>query len=644
MIAQRITISFVPTPIAQRLIFLEWPTETALRFLLTGADVLQQYPPVGLPFTLVNNYGPTECTVVALSGAVTPHQKPAALPPVGRPISNTRIYLLDENLQPVPTGSIGELHIAGAGVGRGYLNDPELTREKFMPNPFDKNPDARLYKTGDLARTLPDGSFEFLGRTDDQIKIRGYRIEPNEVCAALCKHEAIQAGIVVPIKDPSGNHFLAAYIVLKQSADVNAGKLRRHLQSQLPDYMIPNAFIVLDSFPLATNGKVDRAALPTPDSTNSLRNGHTSSGPTRTEEMLMPIVSALLKVEPINPNDNFFLLDGLSKLTPLAQVMVKQMLFLDPPSHSRIRGLAACAFTPARVSALRNHIQELADNLLDKVAPNGRMDVLSDFADPLPAIVTSELFGVSTEFAMQLKTWSAKFAETLGNFQHNPDRIPSMLETIENLTQFFRKAVEEQKRNPCPGLVHSLVRAELEGDRLTEEEIIANCIITLVDGLETTTNLIGNGILTLLRHPEEMRRLRSDPGLIVSAVEELLRYESPSQHTARLAPADVELGGKKIRKRQAVIAVMGAGNRDPERFPDSNRLDLAGQDNRHLAFGWAAHFCFGAPLARIEGQTAISTLLKRFPGIALESAPIVWRENLGLRGLKALHVNLATNC
>jgi cytochrome P450 len=335
---------------------------------------------------------------------------------------------------------------------------------------------------------------------------------------------------------------------------------------------------------------------------------------------------------------------GLSKLTPLARVMVKQMLFLDPPSHSRIRGLAACAFTPARVSALRNRIQELADNLLDKVAPNGRMDVLSDFAEPLPAIVTSELFGVSTEFAMQLKTWSAKFAEMLGNFQHNPDRIPSMLETIENLTQFFRKAVEEQKRNPCPGLVHSLVGAELEGDRLTEEEIIANCIITLVGGLETTTNLIGNGILTLLRHPEEMRRLRSDPGLIVSAVEELLRYESPSQHTARLAPADVELGGKKIRKRQAVIAVMGAGNRDPERFPDPNRLDLARQDNRHLAFGWAAHFCFGAPLARIEGQTAISTLLKRFPGIALESAPIVWRENLGLRGLKALHVNLATNC
>jgi pimeloyl-[acyl-carrier protein] synthase len=330
---------------------------------------------------------------------------------------------------------------------------------------------------------------------------------------------------------------------------------------------------------------------------------------------------------------------GLSKLTPLARVMVKQMLFLDPPSHSRIRGLAACAFTPARVSALRNRIQLLADKMLDAVAPNGRMDVLADFAEPLPAIVTSELFGVSTEFALQLKVWSAKFAEMLGNFQHNPDRIPSMLDTIENLTEFFRKAVEEQKKKPCPGLVHSLVKAEVEGDRLTEEEIIANCIITLVGGLETTTNLIGNGILTLLRHPDEMRRLRNDPSLIVSTVEELLRYESPSQHTARLAPADVTLGGKNIRKRQAVIAVMGAGNRDPDRFPDPNRLDLARQNNRHLAFGWAAHFCFGAPLARIEGQIAIDSLLKRFPDFALEPGPIVWRENLGLRGLKALNIS-----
>ena len=331
---------------------------------------------------------------------------------------------------------------------------------------------------------------------------------------------------------------------------------------------------------------------------------------------------------------------GLEALTPLARVMVQQMLFLDPPSHSRIRGLAACAFTPARVSALKDRIQQLADKLLDAAAAKGSMDVLADFAEPLPAIVTSELFGVPSEFALQLKTWSARFAEMLGNFQHNPDRIPAMLDTIENLVAFFRTAIEDQKKKPRPGLVHSLVNAELEGDRLTQEEVVANCIITLVGGLETTTNLIGNGILTLLRHPDESRQLRNDPSLIVSAVEELLRYESPSQHTARLAPDDLVLGGKKIQKRQAVIAVMGAGNHDPERFPNPHRLDLTRQDNRHLAFGWGAHFCFGAPLARMEGQIAISSLLRRFPGMELSPGPIVWRENLGLRGLKSLGVQL----
>src|ERR1700730_1030586 len=273
MLAQRITLSFVPTPIAQRLLFLDWPTETPLRFLLTGADVLQQYPPAGLPFTLVNNYGPTECSVVALSGAVTPHNRPAALPSLGRPISNTQIFLLDEDLQTVPAGSVGELHIAGAGVGRGYLHDPELTREKFISNPFDKDPDSRLYKTGDLARALRDGSFEFVGRTDDQVKIRGYRIEPNEVSSVLCKHESVQSGIVVPVKEASGSQFLAAYMALQLRTEVDTGTLRKHLQTHLPDYMVPNAFVVLDSFPLTTNGKVDRAALPLPDSTNSLKNG-----------------------------------------------------------------------------------------------------------------------------------------------------------------------------------------------------------------------------------------------------------------------------------------------------------------------------------------------------------------------------------
>ena len=177
-----------------------------------------------------------------------------------------------------------------------------------------------------------------------------------------------------------------------------------------------------------------------------------------------------------------------------------------------------------------------------------------------------------------------------------------------------------------------------DGDRLTEDEIIANCIITMVGGQETTTNLIGNGVLTLLRHPDQLEKLRRDSAHIQSAVEELLRYESPSQHTARLAPEDVQLGGKLIRERQAVIASMGAANRDPARFPEPDTLDISRSDNRHLAFGWASHFCFGAPLARIEGQIAFEALLRRFPDLQLRPGPLEWRPNLGLRGLSALPV------
>ena len=162
----------------------------------------------------------------------------------------------------------------------------------------------------------------------------------------------------------------------------------------------------------------------------------------------------------------------------------------------------------------------------------------------------------------------------------------------------------------------------------------------MVGGQETTTNLIGNGVLTLLRNPEEMERLRNDLSLIPSAVEEMLRYESPSQHTARMCPSDREMGGKKIQKRQAVIAVMAAANRDPERFPDPDRFDITRKDNRHLAFGYAAHFCFGAPLARVEGQVVLEAFLRRFPKIALGPEPLEWRSNLGLRGLKALKVKV----
>jgi cytochrome P450 len=329
---------------------------------------------------------------------------------------------------------------------------------------------------------------------------------------------------------------------------------------------------------------------------------------------------------------------GLENFTPVAQVMVKQMLFMDAPAHTRLRGLASYAFTPGRVAFLRAYIQQVMDQLLDRVQASGRMDVIADIAAPLPAIVTAKMLGVPAEDHVQLKDWSADFAQMLGNFQHNPDHIPAALKAVDGMTGYFRQAVRDTQRHPREGLIHSFLTAEVDGDRFTEEEIIANVIVTMVGGQETTTNLIGNGMVSLLRNREQLAKLRAYPTLVPSAVEELLRYESPSQQTARLAPHDAELGGKLIRKRQAVIAVMAAGNRDPERFPEPDRLDIERQDNRHLAFGYAAHFCFGAPLARIEGQVAIEALTSRLPNLELEPGPLVWRENLGLRGLKALPV------
>ncbi len=330
---------------------------------------------------------------------------------------------------------------------------------------------------------------------------------------------------------------------------------------------------------------------------------------------------------------------GMGEIAPIAAVMVKQMLFLDPPEHGRVRRLASVAFTPRRVGVLREHIRQIAGTLVDNLADKPRFDLMAELANPLPAIVTAEMLGVPVSDHELLKGWSQDFAEMLGNFQHNPGRVKKTLQSVEAMVVYFHAAIIREASHPTEGLINALVTAEVDGDRLSEEEVVANVIITMVGGQETTTNLIGNGVLTLLRQPDQLERLRSDPTLLVNAVEELLRFESPSQQTARLAPARAILGGTRIPEGDAVIAVMGAANRDPERFSDPDHLDLGREDNRHLAFGWAAHFCFGAPLARMEGQIAFETLLARFPKIALApDEAIEWRPNLGLRGLTGLQV------
>ena len=338
------------------------------------------------------------------------------------------------------------------------------------------------------------------------------------------------------------------------------------------------------------------------------------------------------------PTPEFFEALGAPEVAPVANVMVKQMLFKDAPAHTRLRKLAGAGFIPARIRKLRQQIQETTEQLIDKVFARGDgiIDILDDIAEPLPAIVTTGLLGLPVEDYEQLKDWSVRFAEMLGNFQHNPDRLGGVLIAVEGMKAYFKNAIKEQRQKPRDGLLYALMSAEVDGDRLTDDEVVANCIVTMVGGLETTTNLIGNGMLSLMRFPDQQMRLRNEPGIMTAAVEELLRFESPSQHTGRLAPDDVVLGGKQIKKRQAVMAIMAAGNRDPERFPDPDRLDFDRPDNRHLAFGWGAHFCFGAPLARLEGEIVFETILRRLPKLELTNAKLEWRENSGLRGLKSL--------
>jgi amino acid adenylation domain-containing protein len=316
LVEHQISITFVPTAVAESIIALEWPRRTALRYLLTGADTLHRYPSPELPFTLVNNYGPTENTVVTTSGPVLPTHEHDALPPIGRPIANTQVYILDDQLQQVPIGETGELYIGGASLSCGYLRRPDLTAERFILHPFSDRPGERLYRTGDLARFLCDGQIAFVGRADTQIKIRGYRIEPDEIVSVLNEHPTIQASVVTAREDPTGDKYLVAYVVAVPDTRVTVTALHEHLRARLPDYMIPATFVLLDALPLTPNGKVDRAALPAAQSGNTLRddNGAQTEPRTMLQERVAGIVAELLRMERVGLDDNFFMLGGHSMM------------------------------------------------------------------------------------------------------------------------------------------------------------------------------------------------------------------------------------------------------------------------------------------------------------------------------------------
>jgi amino acid adenylation domain-containing protein len=345
LVREKITISFAATPLAEQMLKLAWPKETALRFLLTGADTLHQYPPGRLPFTLINNYGPTECTVVATSAAVLPQPSADGLPAIGRPIDNTEIFVLDSKMNPVPAGKIGEIYVGGANLAKGYLNDAALTAERFVKHPFSAVPGARLYRTGDMGCYLPDGQIAFHGRGDDQVKIRGYRIELNEVVSALNRHPAVRESVVSACENGTAEKRLVAYIV-PMAPLPPISELRDFLAKDLPDYMLPATFVKLDALPFAASGKVNRSALPVPSEENILRDETFVSPNTPTEQRVAAIVASLLGLESVGVHDNFFYLGGNSLFGTQVIARLRDAFNVDLPllklfDHPTVADLAA---------------------------------------------------------------------------------------------------------------------------------------------------------------------------------------------------------------------------------------------------------------------------------------------------------------
>jgi cytochrome P450 PksS len=315
----------------------------------------------------------------------------------------------------------------------------------------------------------------------------------------------------------------------------------------------------------------------------------------------------------------------------------RNMLDLDPPDHTRLRALVSKAFTPRLIEQMRERIQRLANDLLDTVGDRGRMDLIRDFALPLPITIIAEMLGVPVEDRHKFHRWSKSLISAASSTW-------TMLRAMPNawaLIRYLRKIIKKRRSNPRDDLVSALARAEEAGDRLSEDELLAMVMLLMVAGHETTVNLIGNGTLALLEHPGQMEKLRNDPALIKPALEELLRYASPVETaTERYARADAMVAGVTIPRGEMIFAVIASANRDERQFPNPDTLDITREPNKHLAFGLGAHFCLGASLARLEGQIAISTLLRRAPDLRLTVAPeaLRWRRGLVVRGLEALPV------
>ena len=324
------------------------------------------------------------------------------------------------------------------------------------------------------------------------------------------------------------------------------------------------------------------------------------------------------------------------KLKPLINNLSRWTLLMDPPDHTRLRGLISKAFTPRAVEAMRPRIQTLVNELLDRHSTSEHIDVIADLAYPLPTIIIGDMLGVPAQDSHLLKEWSDAIAAFMGASQLGPEIAGRAVKAVVEMEDYLRGVMEEHRRAPKPDLMSQLLAVREEGESLSEAELFATCVTLLFGGHETTTNLIGNAVIALARHPEQYRLVRASPELVPAAIEEVFRYDSPVQRMGRVAVEDIEYHGRTVRKGDRVFMVMGACNRDPRQFPEPDRFDVTRRENRHLSLGYGIHFCLGAALGRLEGQLALAALAERLPELHVDEAKLEWIDNLTIRGVTSL--------
>jgi len=347
-----------------------------------------------------------------------------------------------------------------------------------------------------------------------------------------------------------------------------------------------------------------------------------------------------LSADRITPFRDHLKPSARARIVDLLKTLGLWAVFTDPPAHTRLRGLINRAFTPRAIAALQPAIQGLVDALIDRLPDRDQIELIGDFAYPLPATVIAVMVGAPATDLDRFKLWSDDLAAFVGNALAVPDKRDRAQASVVDMSAYIRDLAVMRRRQPRDDIMSGLIAAAAGGDRLSEDELIATCILLLFAGHETTTNLIGNGMLALLRHPAELTRLRAEPELIENAVEEMLRYDGPTMAMTRIARDDADYGDRRVRSGDRLYVMLNAANRDPAEFPQPDRFDIGRADNRHISFGYGIHYCVGAPLARLEAKIGIASLLRRLPGIALAAGNLAWSDSFVLRGLRALPLGI----